>query len=68
MTREELKESLTKYRDYLVANGVRVLSATVYAEHEGRGVVIYGGNEEMMREMACIMEAHQFGYELKVVP
>ncbi len=68
MTREEVQESLTKYRDYLVANGVRVLSAAVYAEHEGRGFVVYGGGEDMLREMALITEARQLGYELKVRP
>ena len=68
MTREELQESLIKYRDYLGANGVRVLSASMYVEHEGRGVVVYGGSEEMLREMALITEASQLGYELKAMP
>lgn len=65
MTREEMQESLVKYRDYLVANGIRVLSAAVYVEVEGKAVVVYGGNEEMLREMACITEAGLLGYELR---
>lgn len=68
MTREEVQESLTKYHDYLVANGIRVLSAGVYVEVEGKAVVVYGGNEEMLREMHCITEAGLLGYDLKVRP
>lgn len=48
----EIESDLRKFKEYLEANGVRVLAASLFVEVRSKERVAVLGNNEMLAEMA----------------
>lgn len=66
MTNDEFKEAVTKFLDYLEANGVHVLCQAMYIDEGQQGGIVCTGGEEMLTEMLLLAVLHKRGW--KVVP
>jgi hypothetical protein len=52
MTNEQIESDIFRFRDYLEANGARVLALTLFVEVGHRDSVCVVGNQEMVAEMS----------------
>lgn len=64
MNRHQIQEDLTRFLEYLEANGLRILAATILIDAGDRDVTITHGNNEMVIEMSLTNLAGINGYRI----